>query len=82
VTVQVALSLVLLVGAGLFVRSLQQVNAIHSGVDVDRALIVRVDLQAARYTPEMREEFYESTLTRLSDLPLEPQRSQAAFFNA
>ena len=69
VTVQVALSLALLVGAGLFVRSLWQVNAIQSGVDVDRALIVRVDLQAARYTPEMRQEFYESALTRLSTLP-------------
>jgi predicted permease len=69
VVVQIALSLALLVGAGLFVRSLHQVNAIQSGVDVDRALIVRVDLQAARYTPEMRQEFYESALTRLSDLP-------------
>ena len=69
VTIQVALSLALLVGAGLFVRSLRQVHAIQSGVDVERALIVRVDLQAARYTPEMRQEFYESALTRLSNLP-------------
>jgi predicted permease len=40
---QVALSLVLLIGAGLFVRSLQKLNAQDSGVDRDRVLIVRVE---------------------------------------
>ncbi len=69
VMVQMAVSLALLVGAGLFVRSLHHVNTIHSGVDVDHALIVRVDLQRARYTPEMRQEFYESALSRLANLP-------------
>ncbi len=69
VVVQVAVSLALLVGAGLFIRSLQLVNAVQSGVDVDRALIVRVDLQRARYTPEMRQEFYESALAQVSSLP-------------
>ena len=66
VVLQIALSLALLVGAGLFVRSLRHVNAIHSGVDVDRVLVARVDLRRARYTPEAREEFYESALSRLS----------------
>jgi len=69
VVVQIALSLALLIGAGLFVRSLQRVNAIHSGVDVDHALIVRVDLQRAHYTPQTREAFYEAALSRLSNLP-------------
>ena len=40
---QVALSLVLLVVAGLFVRSLQKLNAQDTGVDRDRVLIVRVE---------------------------------------
>ena len=40
---QVALSLVLLIGAGLFVRSLQNLNGQDSGVDRDRVLIVRVE---------------------------------------
>jgi predicted permease len=40
---QVALSLVLLIGAGLFVRSLQNLNGQDSGVDRDSVLIVRVE---------------------------------------
>jgi predicted permease len=40
---QVALSLVLLIGAGLFVRSLQKLNGQDSGVDRGRVLIVRVE---------------------------------------
>ncbi len=40
---QVALSLVLLIGAGLFVRSLQKLSGQDSGVDRDRVLIVRVE---------------------------------------
>ncbi len=40
---QVALSLVLLVGAGLFVRSLQKLNGQDSSVDRDSVLIVRVE---------------------------------------
>lgn len=40
---QVALSLLLLIGAGLFVRSLQKLNAQDAGVDRDRVLIVRVE---------------------------------------
>jgi putative ABC transport system permease protein len=38
---QAALSVVLLVGSGLFVRSLQNVEAINIGIDVDRILTVR-----------------------------------------
>ncbi len=40
---QVALSLVLLIGAGLFVRSLHKLNDQDAGVDRDRVLIVRVE---------------------------------------
>ncbi len=41
--IQVALSLTLLIGAGLFVRSLQKLNGQDSGVERDRVLIVRVE---------------------------------------
>ena len=44
---QVAVSVVLLVGAGLFVRSMQAVRSLHLGYDVDPILVVE---------PEMRSE--------------------------
>jgi putative ABC transport system permease protein len=43
VIVQVALSLVLLVGAGLFVRTLQNLNRHDADVDQSRVLVVRVE---------------------------------------
>ena len=64
-----SLSVVLLVGAGLFVHSLRNVTTVQSGVDIDRTLIARVDLRRAGYTREAREAFYEDALTRLSTLP-------------
>ena len=69
VVLQISVSLALLVGAGLFVQSLRQVNAIRSGIDVDHALIARVDLGRARYSPEARLAFFESALERLANLP-------------
>jgi predicted permease len=41
---QVALSIVLLVGAGLFVRSLQNIRAVPLGLDADRLVLARVQL--------------------------------------
>jgi putative ABC transport system permease protein len=69
VVLQVSVSLALLVGAGLAVRSLTQVHAIDGGVDLDRLLTARVDLRAAGYTQEQREGFYEHALARVSALP-------------
>jgi predicted permease len=45
---QVALATLLLVGAGLFVRSLQNVRAIDLGVDVEHVLYVNLDFGSAR----------------------------------
>ncbi|MGH7446561.1 MAG: FtsX-like permease family protein, partial [Longimicrobiales bacterium] len=69
VALQLALSLALLVCAGLFVSSLRQVNAIDGGVDLDRLLTASVDLRRAGYTEGEREAFYEQALMRLSALP-------------
>jgi len=49
---QVALTLVLLVGAGLFVRSLLKVGQLDLGLDADRVLVVDLDLARHGYTPE------------------------------
>ena len=46
---QVALTLVLLVGAGLFVRSLRKVQGIDLGFDADRVLNVTMDLSGSGF---------------------------------
>ncbi len=50
ISVQVALSLVLLVGAGLLVRSLRGVETAPTGLDRDHLLIVDVDASAGGHT--------------------------------
>ena len=49
VTVQVALSLVLLVGAGLLVRAFVEIQNVDPGFRADRHLTFRVALPASRY---------------------------------
>ncbi len=49
---QAALSVVLLVGAGLFVRSLHNVETMKLGWDPDRLLHVRLDTRGANLKPE------------------------------
>ena len=44
--VQAAVSVILLVGTGLFVRSLRQVHGIDLGVDVNRLVIATIDLRS------------------------------------
>ena len=47
---QAILCVVLLVGAGLFVRSLERVSAMRLGYDVDPVLVVRVNLRGTKLT--------------------------------
>jgi predicted permease len=67
VVVQVALSLVLLVGAGLFLRTLQHAYAVDLGYRVDRMLIATIE-PGDRYTPVTGQAFYASVLNRLNAL--------------
>ena len=63
VTAQVMLSVVLLVGAGLFLRSLQRANAIDPGFRVDRALMVPINLGLLRYQETDGKNFYRNLLS-------------------
>ncbi|MGH7718666.1 MAG: ABC transporter permease [Gemmatimonadaceae bacterium] len=69
VVVQLAASLVLLVGAGLFLRSLANVKAIDTGFDADRILLATVDLRRARLTREQADEFWRRALDRVRAIP-------------
>jgi predicted permease len=51
---QVALSLVLVVGAGLFVRTLHKLRALDAGFDRQRILLLRIDPYAAGYDEARR----------------------------
>jgi predicted permease len=54
---EVALALVALVGAGLFVRSFQNARRIHPGFDQANVLLLRFYLAAAGYSPQEVQQF-------------------------
>src|SRR5438477_917803 len=69
VTAQVTLSVVLLVGAGLFIRSLQSANTIDPGFRVDHALTIPLNLGLLRYKETEGENFYRNLLARVEAQP-------------
>jgi len=66
VVTQVALSLVLLVGAGLFVRSLQKLKGLDSGFNRENVILFSLDPD---YDAERRANLYQQLLSRLAALP-------------
>jgi macrolide transport system ATP-binding/permease protein len=69
VVTQVALSLVLLVAAGLIVRSLQQVQAVGPGFEVEHTVTASVDLNLQGYERARGLEFYKQLIARVEALP-------------
>ncbi len=69
VMAQVALSVVLLVGAGLFARTLAAASAVESGYDVERVLLITVDFAVAGATPAAAQSTLERTLERVGVMP-------------
>ena len=69
VVAQVAGSLVLLVGAGLFLRSLSRAQAIDPGFDPERAVVFSVDLAAQGYDAHRGAAFYGALQERLAATP-------------
>lgn len=70
VSAEVALSLVLLIGAGLMIRSFFRLQQMSLGFNPDNALAVNLSLSPARY-PEDRQQaaFFHEALERLQSLP-------------
>ncbi len=70
VVAEVALSLVLLVSAGLLIRSFIRLQNIDPGFKPEGVLTARVQTPAVRYpTPADRSGFYANALARISTLP-------------
>ncbi len=70
VVAQVALSLLLVIGAGLLMRTFWELQAVDPGFDPDRALSFRVSLTGERYADgAARISFYEQLFARLDSTP-------------
>jgi predicted permease len=67
--VEVSLALVLLVGAGLLVRSMGRALSVDLGFNPDHLLTMRVDLPEKAYDDARRQIFHDECLTRVSALP-------------
>jgi len=66
---QVALTVVLIIGAGLFTRSLRNVEGQNFGFDPAHTLLATIDLRAAGYTPAQINAVHLKILARLEALP-------------
>jgi predicted permease len=68
--VEVGLTVILLVGAGLLIKSYQRLRHADIGVPVDNVLTMHISLPEARYKqPEQRVEFFETLIARIRALP-------------
>jgi putative ABC transport system permease protein len=69
VVTQVALSVVLLIGAGLFLRSLRHAQAIDPAFDAERIVSVPLNINLLRYTRTQGREFYRAVVERVQTIP-------------
>ncbi|HZN06950.1 MAG TPA: ABC transporter permease [Pyrinomonadaceae bacterium] len=70
VVTQVALALVLLVGAGLLVRSFRRLQSVDPGFNPQNLLTVRVSLPPAKYPEEpKRIDFFKQAVARMKAIP-------------
>jgi putative ABC transport system permease protein len=70
VTSEVALSLVLLIGAGLLIKSFWRLQHIDPGVDVDNLLTLQLSLPQSEYAKEEQtRSFYQQLVERVKTIP-------------
>jgi putative ABC transport system permease protein len=71
IVAEVALSLMLLVAAGLLLRNFERLQRVDLGFDRERLLVVPLALPESRYaTSEQAMQFFESAAERLRQLPV------------
>src|SRR5258705_12832322 len=70
VIVEVALSLVLLIGAGLMIKSFLRLQQMNLGFNPDHVLTVNLSLSSSRYPEDHQQvSFFQEALERLKSLP-------------
>jgi predicted permease len=67
--VQVALSIVLLIGSGLFLRTLSNLRHVDVGFNPENLLLFRVNPQLNRYDQKRSAAFYRDAIERLGSIP-------------
>ncbi|UCG87667.1 MAG: ABC transporter permease, partial [Gemmatimonadota bacterium] len=66
---EVALTLVALVGAGLFLRSMQEAQSIDPGFESSNMMVMGVNPSSAGYTPEQTEQYFRDVVLRAGAAP-------------
>lgn len=66
---QVAMSLMLLIGAGLFLRTLYNLRSVDVGFNPNNLLMFRINPQANRYQPDRIPQLYTRTQAAVAALP-------------
>jgi predicted permease len=79
IVMQIALSVVVLICAGLFVRSLGKIYSIDPGFRIDNVLIAELQLPMNRYNEEKTENFYQQLVDRLKGLPGDRSVAMSAY---
>jgi len=69
IVAQVALSLLLLVGAGLFLRTLYNLQGVNLGFNQENLLLFRLQPDKVGYKDERLAQFYQQLFARLDNLP-------------
>jgi putative ABC transport system permease protein len=69
VIAQISVSLLLLAGAGLFVRTLRNLKSVDVGFSPDHLLTFTIDPRQAGYQPDQAVPLYQQILDRLASLP-------------
>jgi len=70
VVAEVALAVVLLVGAGLMIRSFASLQAVDPGMDTHNVLTMRVSLPGLKYdTPQKTMQFFDQAVEKIAAVP-------------
>jgi predicted permease len=66
---QTALGLMLLIGAGLLIRSLDRLRHVELGFNPEHLLTANFDLSQTRYNSDQQDQFYQELLRRVRTVP-------------
>jgi putative ABC transport system permease protein len=69
VVIEVALSLVLLIGAGLMIKSFSRIQKVDPGFDPDRIVSMNIQLSRTKYQGPLSTQFFRQLIERVEAMP-------------